>query len=139
MKEKNTFRFRNPEIQAKTDSLLKEKNISFNQFVNDVLEDYFAQSGDKTYLQNINNQLVSMNELLKTNAGIERRNTLVNNRCMTLLLLENSKNVLEMKKKGYDPREFYAQILPESTKLIDGNNPFYKDLQEFIDSYGAKF
>lgn len=135
MKQKNTFRFRNPETQAKTDSLLKEKKISFNQFVNDLIDDYFAQNGDKTYLQNINESMDYIRNIIKENGEIERRNTLILGRCMTLSMLENSKNVIQMKERNIDPSRYYGAVLPETTKLLNGEHEFYKALQEFVENY----
>lgn len=138
MKERNTFRFRNPEIQTKTASLLKEKNISFNQFVNDLIDDYFTQNGDKTYLQNINESMNYIKGIVKDNAQLERKNTLILGRCLTLSLLENSKNLIQMKERNIDPSRYYGTILPDSTKLLDGEHEFYKALQEFVENYHTK-
>lgn len=57
MKERILISVKNSDTKVKVDSILKEKGISFNQFINDVLDDYFAQNRDKTYLQNINESM----------------------------------------------------------------------------------
>lgn len=138
MKQRNTFRFRNPETQAKTDSLLKEKNISFNQFVNDLIDDYFDQNGDKTYLKKIYEILDWERNIFKENSEIERKNTLILGRCLTLSLLENSKNIIQMRERNIDPNEYYGTILPDSTKLLNGEHKFYEALFEFVKNYHEK-
>ena len=138
MKEQLHLRIKNPEIKDKIDNICKSKGISSNQFINDVLEEYFTQNGDKTYLQNINESMDYIKGIVKDNAQLERKNTLILGRCLTLSLLENSKNVTQMKERNIDPNRYYGTILPDSTKLLDGDHQFYKALQEFIENYHTK-
>ena len=138
MKERILISVKNSDTKVKVDSILKEKGISFNQFINDVLDDYFAQNRDKTYLQNINESMDYIKGIVKDNAQLERKNTLILGRCLTLSLLENSKNVTQMKERNIDPNRYYGTILPDSTKLLDGDHQFYKALQEFIENYHTK-
>lgn len=138
MKEQLHLRIKNPEIKDKIDNICKSKGISSNQFINDVLEEYFTQNGDKTYLQNINESMDYIKGIVKDNAQLERKNTLILGRCLTLSLLENLKNVIQMKERNIDPNRYYGTILPDSTKLLDGDHQFYKALQEFIENYHTK-
>ena len=135
MKEQLHLRIKNPEIKDKIDNICKSKGISSNQFINDVLEEYFTQNGDKTYLQNINESMDYIRNIVKENGEIERRNTLILGRCMTLSMLENSKNVIQMKERNIDPSRYYGAVLPETTKLLNGEHEFYKALQEFVENY----
>lgn len=135
MKEQLHLRIKNPEIKEKIDDVCKSKGMSFNQFFNDVLEEYFAQNEDKTYLKKIYEILDWERNIFKENSEIERRNTLILGRCMTLSMLENSKNVIQMKERNIDPSRYYGAVLPETTKLLNGEHEFYKALQEFVENY----
>lgn len=135
MKERILISVKNSDTKAKIDSVLKERGISFNQFINEVLDEHFAQNGDKTYLQNINESMDYIRNIVKENGEIERRNTLILGRCMTLSMLENSKNVIQMKERNIDPSRYYGAVLPETTKLLNGEHEFYKALQEFVENY----
>ena len=138
MKEQLHLRIKNPEIKEKIDDVCKSKGMSFNQFFNDVLEEYFAQNEDKTYLKKIYEILDWERNIFKENSEIERKNTLILGRCLTLSLLENSKNIIEMKERNIDPNEYYGAILPDSIKLLNGEHKFYEALFEFVKNYHEK-
>ena len=63
------LRIKNPETKAKIDNICKSKNISFNQLVNEILDDYLAQTDDKKYLKTTSESLFELekrqNELIK--------------------------------------------------------------------------
>ena len=63
------LRIKNPETKAKINNICKSKNISFNQLVNEILDDYFAQTDDKKYLKTTSESLIELekrqNELIK--------------------------------------------------------------------------
>ena len=63
------LRIKNPETKAKIDNICKSKNISFNQLVNEILDDYFSQTDDKKYLKTTSESLIELekrqNELIK--------------------------------------------------------------------------
>ena len=63
------LRIKNPETKVKIDNVCKSKNISFNQLVNEILDDYFAQTDDKKYLKTTSESLFELekrqNELIK--------------------------------------------------------------------------
>lgn len=83
------------------------------------------------------NQWIIRN-IVKENGEIERRNTLILGRCMTLSMLENSKNVIQMKERNIDPSRYYGAVLPETTKLLNGEHKFYEALFEFVKNYHEK-
>lgn len=69
MQNRILFSFKDLETKAKIDNICKSKNISFNQLVNEILDDYFAQTDDKKYLKTTSESLIELekrqNELIK--------------------------------------------------------------------------
>ena len=69
MQNRILFSFKDLETKAKIDNICKSKNISFNQLVNEILDDYLAQTDDKKYLKTTSESLIELekrqNELIK--------------------------------------------------------------------------
>ena len=53
---RQTMRF-DDDIHFKTSSIAKKNNLSFNKFVNLVLEDYLNNSGQNRYFKEVDNRL----------------------------------------------------------------------------------
>ncbi len=114
---------------------MKEKNISLNQFVNDLLEDFFANEGDKTHLQSIDSSLDSIKNKLDDIERFSKKSLIMSNNCMVMLLHENSKNLLELKLQGYDPKDFYSGISPESTAIMEVDHEFLRGVHNYVYNY----
>ncbi len=135
MEQRVNIRFKNEDTRLKVEELLKERNISFNQFINDLLDDYFLNNEDKRYLKNISDNLDSHDTRLKNIEDIQSNMTLLLSRCLSLLLIENTKNVFRLEDDGYNPDDYYYDISDYSLNLLQDNTEFIQDLANYISNY----
>ena len=62
---RQTMRF-DDDIHFKTSSIAKKNNLSFNKFVNLVLEDYLNNSGQNSYFKEVDNRLKQLYDIIKS-------------------------------------------------------------------------
>lgn len=135
MEKRVNIRFKNEDTRLKVEELLKERNISFNQFINDLLDDYFLNNEDKRYLKNISDNLDSHDKRLKNIEDIQSNMALVISRCLSLLLIENTKNVFGLEDDGLNPDDYYHNISDYSLNLLLDNTELIQGLANYISSY----
>ena len=135
MEKRVNIRFKNEDTRLKVEELLKERNISFNQFINDLLDDYFLNNEDKRYLKNISDNLDSHDTRLKNIEDIQSNMALVISRCLSLLLIENTKNVFELEDDRHNPDYYYHNISDYSLNLLLDNTELIQGLANYISSY----
>ena len=135
MEKRVNIRFKNEDTRLKVEELLRERNISFNQFINDLLDDYFLNNEDKRYLKNISDNLDSHDTRLKNIEDIQSNMALVISRCLSLLLIENTKNVFELEDDRFNPDDYYHNISDYSLNLLLDNTELIRGLANYISSY----
>lgn len=135
MENRINVRVKNEDTKIKVEKLLKEKNISCNQFINELLDDYFLKNEDKSYLKNISDKLDSYDKRLNKIEVVLPSMALTISRCLTLLLNENTKNVIEIENNGEYPNDYYSGISDYSLSILECQNSFIKDLANYISNY----
>lgn len=126
---------KNIDTKIKVEKALKERGISFNQLVNELLEDYVTKNDDKTYLKNISDKLDSYDKRLNKIEVALPSMALTISRCLTLLLNENTKNVIEIENNNENPNDYYSGISDYSLSILECQNSFIKDLANYISNY----
>lgn len=111
MEDRMNFRFKNLKTKEQIDNICKSKNISFNQLVNEILDDFVVKTDDKKYLKTTNESLIELekrqNELIKL--------------VQKSLLIEHK--ILELMTKIYEENDF------NEGKISDEFNEFKRNFK----------